>query len=43
METTSEVFDKVFENMEKNMLNEENGDYVNQEKSLKIVIVEVKR
>ena len=34
METTREVFDKVFENMEKNMLNEENGDYVNSEDGL---------
>lgn len=31
METTREVFDKVFENMEKNMVNEGNGDYVNDE------------
>ena len=34
METTRELFDKVFENMEKNMLNEENGDYVNSEDGL---------
>ena len=31
METTRKVFDKVFENMEKNMVNEGNGDYVNDE------------
>ena len=34
METTRELFDKVFENMEKNMLNEENGDYVSDEDGL---------
>lgn len=34
METTRELFDKVFENMEKNMLNEENGDYVSSEDGL---------
>ena len=34
METTRELFDKVFENMEKNMLNEENGDYVYSEDGL---------
>ena len=34
METTRGLFDKVFENMEKNMLNEENGDYVSDEDGL---------
>lgn len=34
METTRKFFDKVFENMEKNILNEENGDYISDEYGL---------
>lgn len=34
MESTRELFDNIFQNMEKNIINEENGDYVNKEDEL---------